>query len=151
MLATVTALSLIVAGAEPPKEKELTEAALKELKKFEGKWRVARIIASGTDLSPVDDSTMLIEFKGRKIVFNNKEVMEVATLDAASDPKCIGLKALTDVSTLRKGTVYEFSYKLDGETILLAINPGEGKKRPEKFESPKDSGVVVMTLKREKK
>jgi uncharacterized protein (TIGR03067 family) len=151
MLAAFTALSLIVAGAEPPKDKELTEAALKELKKFESQWKVVKIIASGTDLSPVDDTAVLIEFKGRKVVFKDKEVLEVATLDAASDPKCIALKALADVSTLSKGTVYEFIYKFDGETVVLAINPGEGKKRPEKFESAKDSGVVVVTLKREKK
>ena len=50
-----------------------------------------------------------------------------------------------------KDQVYESIYKVDGDTLMLAVHIGEGKKRPEKFESPKDSGVVFITLKREKK
>jgi hypothetical protein len=50
-----------------------------------------------------------------------------------------------------KGTIYETIYKINSDDLTLAIYFGEGKKRPEKFESVEDSNVVVVTLKREKK
>ena len=49
-----------------------------------------------------------------------------------------------------KDTVYESIFKINGDTLTLAIHIGATKQRPTKFESVKDSGVVVVTLKREK-
>jgi uncharacterized protein (TIGR03067 family) len=56
-----------------------------------------------------------------------------------------------EMGQLRKDAVLEAIYKLDGDTLMMAVHVGEAKKRPDKFESPKDSNVVFITLKLEKK
>ena len=78
-------------------------------------------------------------------------MFEIAALDPSTDPKILDLKTLEDMGQLRKDAVLESIYKFDGDTLVIAIYIGEGKKRPDKFESPKDSGVVLVTLKREKR
>ena len=151
MIAALVALSLVVATADEPK---LSAAALKELKKFEGKWKAAKVVANGMDEN-AGDKEVFIEFKGRKIIVTQDakemELFEVAGLDPSVTPRILDLKGLMDMGPLKKGTVYEAIYKLDGEDLTLALYFGEGKKRPEKFESEKDSGVVVVAFKREKK
>ena len=51
---------------------------------------------------------------------------------------------------IAKGTVYEGIYKLDGDTLTMAFYVASGSKRPDKFESAQGSGVVVVTLERQK-
>jgi uncharacterized protein (TIGR03067 family) len=55
-----------------------------------------------------------------------------------------------DQGQIAKGTVFESIYKFEGETLVIAIHIGPDRKRPAKFESEKDSGVVVATMKKEK-
>ena len=149
MFAAFVAMSVFVATAEEPK---LTEAAQKELKKFEGKWKAVKAVTNGNEETPeMDGAEVILEFKGKKAIVNEKEFFEIATIDPSTDPKCIDLKAVMDRGPITKGTVFEAIYKLDGDTMTIAIHMGETKKRPTKFESEKDSGVVVVTLKREKK
>jgi uncharacterized protein (TIGR03067 family) len=152
MLAVLTTLSFVVASADDLSK--LSEAAQKELKKFDGKWKAAKVTISG-NVENDGAKEVFIEFKGRKIIVTEggkeMEFFEVAALDPSVMPKILDLKALTDMEPLTKGTVYEAIYKLDGEEFSLAMYFGEGKKRPEKFESEKDSNVVVVTFKREKK
>jgi uncharacterized protein (TIGR03067 family) len=150
MFAVLAALSLAAATADEPK---LSEAAQKDLKKFEGKWKAAKVVLNGKVES--EDKEVFIEFKDRKLIVTEggkeRDLFEVAALDPSVTPKLLDLKALVDMGPLMKGTIYEAIYKLDGDEFSLAIYFGEGKKRPEKFESEKDSNVVVVTLKREKK
>lgn len=149
MFAALVSLSLVVATVEEPK---LSDEAKKDLKKLEGKWKAVKAVTNGNEETPMmDGNDVIIEFKGHKLLLNDKEVMEVAALDPSTDPKILDIKALADMGGLRKDTVLEAIYKLDGDTLMLAVHIGETKKRPDKFESPKDSGVVVVTLKREKK
>jgi uncharacterized protein (TIGR03067 family) len=148
MFATLTALCLVAATADDlPK---LSEDGAKELKKFEGKWKPEKIIVDGKEEMPPEGEDMLLAFKGRKMLVGEKEFFDVAALDPSTDPKILDLKALADMGPVMKGTVYEAIYKLDGDTLTIAIHLGEGKKRPGKLESPMGSGVVLVTLKREK-
>jgi uncharacterized protein (TIGR03067 family) len=151
MFAALAALSFVVATADEPK---LTEAAQKELKKLEGKWKPTKVVINGNDEN-AGDKDVLIEIKGRMLtaIENGKEreVFEFVALDPSVTPKLLDLKALMDMGPLKKGTVYEAIYKLDGDDLSLAVYVGEGKQRPEKLESEKESNVVVVTLKREKK
>jgi len=148
MFAAFVALSLTAAPAEPPK---LSEAAEKELKKFQGKWKAEKAVTNGNEETPMTDGAeVYLEFKGRKLLLNGKEVMEVDALDPSTDPKILDLKALADMGGLRKDTVVESIYKFDGDSLVLAVHIGETKKRPDKFESPKDSNVVLVTLKKVK-
>jgi len=150
MFAAVVALSLVAAAPEEKeKEKPLPEAAQKELKKFEGKWKATSLIANGNEEPPPDDA--ILEFKGRKLRFMDADVFNVSALDPSTDPKILDLKAVADLGEISKDKVYEGIYKLDGDTLTIAIYVGAGAKRPAKLESEKDSGVVLVTLKREKK
>lgn len=149
MIAMILALSLVVPTADA-KEKELSDAAKKELKKLEGGWKATEIIVEGKEETPPDADTV-VTFKGRKFLFGDKELFDIANLDPSTDPKCLDFKALADMGEIQKGTVYEGIYKLDGDTLKLALYIGEGQKRPAKFEAPKDSKTVVVTFKRENK
>jgi uncharacterized protein (TIGR03067 family) len=150
MLAVIAALTLAASNADEPK---LSEAAQKELKKFEGKWKAAKVVVNGNAES--EDKEVFIEFKERKLIVTadgkEMEFFEVAALDPSVSPKILDLKALVDMGPLMKGTIYETIYKIDGDDLTIAIYFGAGKKRPEKFESEKDSNVVVVSLKHEKK
>ena len=149
MFAAFVALSLAAASADEPK---LSEAAQKELKKLEGKWKTAKAVVNGK-IKAVDEE--FFKFKGRTIIIteggDDTDIFEVVALDPSTSPKILDLKAVVDMGPLAKGTMYEAIYKLDPDELSLAIYFGEGKKRPEKFESEKDSKVVVVSLKREKK
>jgi uncharacterized protein (TIGR03067 family) len=149
MIAALLSLTFAVASADEPK---LSEAAQKELKKFEGKWKAVKGTTNGVEETPeIDGAEVIIEFKSGKAIVMGKEFFEFSALDPSTDPKCIDLKSLVQQGPVAKGTVYEGIYKLDGDTLTMAIHIGESRKRPEKFESEKDSGVTVFTMKREKK
>lgn len=148
-MSALVAVLLLVPMADA-KEKELSAEAKKELTKLEGKWIATKVLAEGNEETPPEDQKV-IEFKGRKFLFGDKELFEVAALDPSTDPKCLDLKAVMDLGELSKGTVYEAIYKIDGDTLLLAVHTQGGNHRPAKFESEKDSKVVLVTFKREKK
>jgi uncharacterized protein (TIGR03067 family) len=155
MFAALVTLTLAAPAALPDdkdKEKPLPEAAQKELKKIEAKWKAVKAVANGNEEA---DKEIYIEFKGRKLIVTDDgkemEFFEVSALDPSTTPKLLDLKSLVDMGPIAKGMVFEAIYKLDGDDLTIAIYIGEGKKRPEKFESEKDSMVVVVTLKREKK
>jgi uncharacterized protein (TIGR03067 family) len=148
MIAALLSLSFVIAAADEPK---LSEAAQKELKKFEGKWKAVKAVTNGMEETPeMDGQEVVLEFKGPKAIVNGKEFFEIASVDPSTDPKCIDLKALMDQGQIAKGTVFESIYKFDGEMLIIAIHIGPDRKRPAKFESEKDSGVVVVTMKKEK-
>lgn len=133
------------------KEKELTEAANKELKALEGKWRPTKMTIDGTDIPAPEGDDGLIEFKARKFLLGGKDFFDVTSLDPSADPKLIDFKGLQDMGDISKGTTYEAIYKLDKNTFTIALYFGSGQKRPDKFESGKDSKVALVTFEREKK
>src|SRR5262245_12717054 len=100
MLAVALAVAL-VAPAPAPNNKDLPEAAKKELKKLEGKWKVTKEVTSGGEreqpaLGRGEEVT--VEFKGDKVIINAKEKFEfeVSALDPGVDPKILDIKALAD-------------------------------------------------------
>jgi uncharacterized protein (TIGR03067 family) len=152
MFAAFVALTLTAPAAEPQKEKELPEAAKKDLKKLEGKWKAVKLVANDNEQENpmLDGEEVVLEFKGRKLALMGKDYFDITELDPSTTPKIIDLKGLEDKGGIRKDTVYEGIYKIDGETLTIALYVGAGNKRPEKFESPKESNIIVVTLKREK-
>jgi uncharacterized protein (TIGR03067 family) len=152
MLATIVTLALAAPTAVPDdKEKPLSEAGQKELKKLQGKWKAVKLVANGNE---ENNAEVAIQFKDRKVIVNQDgkelEFFDVAAIEPETTPKLLDFKAREDMAPFVKGNVYEAIYKLDGDELTIAIYIGEGKKRPEKFESPADSGIGVVTLKREK-
>ena len=151
MFAAFVALSLTAPTADPPKEKELPEAAQKDLKKLEGKWKAVKVVANEEEETPTRDGTdIFVTFKAHKVTIEGVNSFQITEIDPTTDPKVIDFKALEDKSGITKDTVYEAIYKLDGETLTIAVYIGAGNKRPQKFESPKDSSIMVITLKRTK-
>jgi uncharacterized protein (TIGR03067 family) len=154
MLAALVALAL-AAPADPPKEKEkeFTEAAKKHLDKLQGVWKAVKGVKDGVEETdaPGDGADLLIEFKGRTMLMKGNEFFEITGLDTTTDPKCIDAKTVAAAGPLPKGTVFEGIYKLDGDTLTLAVFEGGGTNRPTKFESTKGSKVILMTFERQKK
>lgn len=151
MLAALVALSLAAPAAPTEdKPKELPEAAKKDLKALEGKWTLTEITINGEAVTPPEEQKS-VEFKGRKFLLAGKEILEIASLDPSTNPKLLDFKAVADMGEIRKDNTYEAIYKIDGDTLTLALYIGAGQKRPAKFESAKDSAVALATFKREKK
>jgi uncharacterized protein (TIGR03067 family) len=144
-------IALAARPAEPPKEKEkeLTEAAKKDLKKLEGVWKPVKGIKDGVE--ETDDEDVALEFKGRTLLVKDMEFLEITGLDTTTDPKLIDFKTVADRGPLKKGTVFEGIYKLDGDTLTLALYEEGGTNRPTKFESAKGSKVILITFERQKK
>ncbi len=151
MFAALVALALAAPAAPDDKEKELSDAAKKELKTLEGKWVVTKLVVDGNDVPVPDGDEKNLEFKERKFRLAGKDIFHITTLDPSTTPKLIDFKGLEDMGEIRKGNVYEAIFKLDKDTLTLALYFGEGQKRPDKFESGKDSKIAVVTLEREKK
>jgi len=150
MVAVAVFLALVVPVSQG-KDKELSEAAKKELKKFDGKWRIDSLIADGTERhTPDDGDETFFVVKGGKFTLGELELFEVVALDTGTDPRCIDLKGLGESGVVKKGAVSEGVYKLDGETLTIAVNFGRETNRPVKLESEKGGPVVVVTLKRVK-
>jgi uncharacterized protein (TIGR03067 family) len=146
----IVALLCLTFLAATPQEPKFSETAQKDLKKFEGKWKAVKAVTNGLEETPeMDGKEVLVEFKGPKVTANGMEFFEIAAIDPSTEPKCIDLKSAVDRGPIAKGMIFEGIYKFDGETIVLALHMGAGKKRPQKFESDRDSGMVVVTMKRE--
>jgi uncharacterized protein (TIGR03067 family) len=145
MTALLLATALLVPAADAPK---LSEAAEKELKKFEGKWKLVKEITSAGEQEPPEER--VIEFKGRKmsLVKGEKIELEISSLDPTTDPKCIDLKNVTKTGPIPEGFVIEGIYKLDGDTLTMAGYAGEAKKRPANFDPPKEEATGIWVLKR---
>jgi hypothetical protein len=61
MIAALLSLSFVVGAADEPK---LSEAAQKELKKFEGKWKAVKAVTNGLEETPeMDGQEVVLEFK----------------------------------------------------------------------------------------
>ena len=141
----VVAGLLAVSGLAAP-SKELPEAAKKELKALEGKWRVVKFLHSDRETTPGEgDDAVVVEFKGNTIDFAGSATGEVVEVDPTTDPKCLDFKGL-----YKKDTIYESVFKRDGDTLTWAIYHGQGKSRPTAFDKPTAPGLMVIVLRRVK-
>ena len=149
---TAFVLLALSAPADPPKEKakELPAEAKKELKKLEGKWRVVKTLEATKESEAKDGEDVFITFKDAEMTMasgDKKETIAITAVDGTTDPKCIDL---TETRRDKTERTLEGIFKLDGDTLQLAISiPKEGKSRPTGFDKPPDR-TVVMTLKRVK-
>jgi uncharacterized protein (TIGR03067 family) len=131
--------------------KELPEAAKKERKALQGKWRVVKFLHSDRETTPgTGDSAVIVEIKGDTIDFDGSAAAAIVELDPATDPKCLDFKARVGSGVFKKGSTYESVYKLDGDKLTWAVCTGRGKNRPTAFDKPTEAGVMVMVLNRVK-
>lgn len=145
MFAAFIGISLITPSAEPPKE--LPEAAQKELKRLQGKWKVEKMATDGKEFTPDKEDELIVEIKGRKWSFTGQEKAEIVLIDTTTNPKCLDMKS---VEKAREGVVDEGVYELEGDTLKVCWYQGKGKKRPTSFATPKERDTILCILRRVK-
>jgi uncharacterized protein (TIGR03067 family) len=140
-------LSLLLPAEDKPAPKTpFDEAARKELKALEGDWALQRLEAEGKKHEPGPDERMVLTIKGAKWSFPaTGEQGEVIALGTSSSPRLIDLKS---TRRGREALVREGIYKLDGDTLVIALYQGKEKKRPTSFDTPTESGTVLFVLER---
>jgi uncharacterized protein (TIGR03067 family) len=148
MITPFLMLFLTTTTIEPPRE--LSKEAQKEVKKLTGKWQVQKEIKASGETDRSDDPNGAVEFKERTVVIRGMELLEIASLDPSTDPKCIEFKAAKDFARFQKGDILEAIYKLDGDTLTMALYEGEGNKRPTNLDPPKNAGITLVVMKRVK-
>src|ERR1700722_933767 len=146
MITPFLMLFLTTTTIEPPRE--LSKEAQKEVKKLTGKWQVQKEIKASGEADRSDDPNGAVEFKERTVVIRGMELLEIASLDPSTDPKCIDFKTAKDFAPFQKGDVLEAIYKLDGDILTMALYEGEGNKRPTNLNPPKNAGITLVVMKR---
>lgn len=120
-----------------------------ELKALEGTWTIDAAMLAGRD--------HLDDFKGMKLILaKNDFTIEFAensdkgtfTINAEKSPKWIDIK--TGAKGPFFGRMLPGLYKMEGEKLILCVD-SDGKVRPEKFEAPAKSRIMLLTYQREKK
>jgi uncharacterized protein (TIGR03067 family) len=143
MVAVLAVLSALAALPDPTEK--WPEAARKELKLLQGRWKIEKTLLACREVTPPEEQ--VVEIKGRFILADGEVEAEFAAIDPEASPKCLDLRNLDPD---RKDPVEEGVFKLDGDTLTICLYHGEGKNRPTGFDPPKDEGVVVVVLKRVK-
>ncbi len=131
------------------------QPADKEQKSFEGRWRSESHIKDGEKIDMEKRWTVLV-------VENDKISWETSSIegnlgktgvvpysyqfDSSKEPKTIDL---TWSGGGYKGKKQWGIYRLQGDTITICLGSID-KERPKKFESEKESGISLLTLKRVK-
>ncbi len=125
------------------------EDAAKELKKFQGTWKVTRMEVDGVRIPQVAFENVTVVIDGAKLSFLDKgkayDEIECA-LDPSKKPREIDLRY---VAGLKKGVIEKGIYEVDGDTLKICQSLTR-KKRPTEPGSPKGSAQQLMVLKRER-
>ena len=142
---------LVILMAAPPEEPKLPEAALKELKKLEGKWDLVQVDRDGKSVT-LKQGEATITIKGTKwsVIVDGKvfQEVEVVALDPKTKPACIDFKTIPRPK--REAQTYEAIFKLEGDMLYYVVYNGKDKNRPTSFDPPSDTDTQLMILKRVK-
>ena len=137
---------------------ELPEGDGKEAEFFNAFFKDAEVTISG------DQATITLNMKGENmpgVKMENKPARLRYTFDSSKSPKQVDLTGIPDADEkdAKPHTVYAI-YKLEGDTIVLAVGFAKGDKtapRPTEFKpsiekkgTPDESGVIVAHLTKKK-
>ena len=134
MFASAMLAISVVVGAPAGKEKA-------ELPKIEGDWVVEKYIQGGKENEK--RTGMHFSFVDGKVIVKEEGADIGYTVDPKKNPATIDLIS-------GKGNIPGI-YKIEGDVLTICFPKGGTTETPTKFESPDESPVVLMTLKREKK
>lgn len=126
---------------------DLSEDAKKELKAMEGDWTVVAMASDGKERELPADEQIAVTVKGKVFTFGKFGDGEVTALDPTLKPKIVDFKMLRKPES---GVTNEGIFKLEKDTLTIAVYLGEDTKRPTNFEIPEDAKTVRFTLKRAK-
>jgi uncharacterized protein (TIGR03067 family) len=121
--------------------------AKKELKKFQGTWKVARMDVDGIKMpqEAFEKVTVLIEGDRLSFLDKGKVYEEIeCVLDPAKKPREIDMHY---VLGLKKGVLELGIYEVEGNTLRICQSLTR-KKRPSELTSAKGSAQQLMVLKR---
>ena len=127
------------------------EAVAKELRAFQGTWRLDSKEEDGKKFSEeeIKDVIGTIDGSGKVSIRRGDEVIGAGTikLDPTKKPKAIDV---TFTEGRHKGLIALGIYEIDGEAfrVCIAIDGGQ---RPEEFSANSGSGRTIVVYKREKK
>ena len=143
-LGLLVGLPLTVAA--PAKDNEAKD----DLKKFEGNWTITSWRQYGQDLEKEGLETAKWTVKGDKYTFamgGNEEEGKIK-LDSSKKPATIDLDITEGMD---KGKGQPGIYKIDGDTITIALAAPGAKDRPKDFTSTEDNMQILVTMKRKRK
>jgi uncharacterized protein (TIGR03067 family) len=130
---------LLIAADAPQKDAE------KEKKSLQGTWVMTSREVGGkkTEGEKLEGSQWTFEGDKIKVQYQGKDAPELAyELDLSKDPKSIDM---TSSQTKMKGLGI---YKLDGDSLTVAVSPDE---RPKDWVSKEGSKVTVLVFRRAKR
>jgi uncharacterized protein (TIGR03067 family) len=131
---------LAAAGRTPADDKAAAD-------KIEGKWAVVSLVGNGKEDEKAKDDTVTFEAGTIHIKEKNGEHSGTYKLDASQKPPTIDL---TPDDGPQKGKTLKGIYSLKGDELKICLPHDPDKDRPTKFESTEGSGLMCVTLKREK-
>lgn len=116
------------------------------LRPLQGVWRVAGGEADGTPIPPEDVNHIIVTIEGAAYTVQNNERTDRGnlTVDASKTPGHMEIRPKTGDDA---GRALPAIFKADGDTLSICYNL-EGAKRPETFAAEKDSGFLLLNLKR---
>lgn len=122
-------------------------ADAKDEDKILGTWKMESGQRGGEDAPPeIKDNFRMIFAKDGKVTMKISEDRTregTFKLDATKKPKEISIT----LENMTKVAIYE----LDGDTLKICVNEDDKGAQPTRFESPKETEIILMVLKREKK
>lgn len=131
-----------------------------QLKKLAGKWEWVSTATKGTK-TPVEAGKAILVIKDDRLSFDGLDDKgdlrspEKFQLSAASkpetDPSLIDLTPMAEHAGPMKGVTYKGIYKLDGDTLVFALDIQRVSDRPTGFSTTSETTHVVDVFRRVKK
>lgn len=117
----------------------------KEQEKIKGAWKITALESEGA--SEKEDASLTFGDDKLTVAFKDEKKTAAYKLDPSSQPKSIDI--IPDDGP-EKGKTIKGIYSLDGDALKLCFASTPKKDRPTEFVTKKDSGSVLMVLKKEK-
>ena len=137
-------------GGTPPPAGRPADAQ-DDREKLQGDWAALAVQADGKELAAEELAEVHVHIKGDEFTLyplKDKTARVTFHLDPASSPKAM---TLTEQEGEDKGTSIPAIYELKGDRLKLCVAMKPGVARPTEFAAPRDSGLLLLDLKREPK
>jgi uncharacterized protein (TIGR03067 family) len=125
-------------------------SALQSDATLQGEWELTSSQSGGVQMSPPNGSTVL-RVKGNALILThrrqngeNTESTGWFAIDSTKNPKTM------DLSLDGSPDVTYCIYEIQGDTLRICSVVGDRSKRPETFESPADSRIVLAEYRRKR-
>ncbi|AMV28977.1 hypothetical protein VT84_31575 [Gemmata sp. SH-PL17] len=166
MRCAVLVLLVVLVGPTPaaPVPKHLMkEGEHPDLAALQGKWSLTDIGLNGTSLGPVilDQLEVTTEVRDNTVAITlsklNARLSGTFKLDTNASPRRLTSTDMkeTDLNGKPSATLapeaFVMIYKIEGDTLVLAINTGDQKEAPKGFSGKDGETVASLTFTRAKK